>query len=299
MKTPNFGESGRSTTKFGEGEEREKNISEIVSKIFGNHPGYAHPRGEATTKNWVRRHGDVSLEQILRRWEFAAYVLTTRTLIVPGDEARCEETRRFITQTASNPLWRIEEDEDLKRFSPKQARSVIEPYLLTQCDNAYDVTSLEAACQFYLENEIGMPHGMCLHKQAGAGSRLQNSVTPSELELMLKGEKYIYSLAISMIEVTDCKFADTDPENEERSPPLLSASVPINDGTDTVYCIQVRGHKQSFQNTPSVLADKESNEASNAAKKERHKKRKLEANEPTGEAVPPQGLKKTKLDLND
>jgi hypothetical protein len=131
-----FGESGRRSTKFGEGVFREKAIAEVVSKIMGNHAGFVHPKGDATSKKWVKDQGDVSVEQTLRGGKWAAYILITRTGIVPGEEAQCVETRKFILECRSNPLWRIEEDEDLKRFTIAQARSVIKPYLLAECDNA-------------------------------------------------------------------------------------------------------------------------------------------------------------------
>ena len=81
-------------------------------------------------------------------------------------------------------------------------------------------------CQLYLEDEIEMPHGMCLHQRAGAGPRLPNSMSPSEIEVLRDGGKLKYSLFISMIEVEDCVFADMDPVDEDRPPPLVSASVP-------------------------------------------------------------------------
>jgi hypothetical protein len=223
------------------------------------------------------------LEQKLRGGNVASYLGVTRTSIFPNEESQCEETRNFLIQSIRNPLWRIEADEDLKRFTKPQARNVVKPYLLAVCDNAYDITTLEAACQFYIEDEIGMPHGMCLHKKVGAGSRLLNSFSPSEMKVLRDGGELTYSLFISMIEVTDCVFAELDPDDEERSPPLVSASVPAQDGTDAVYCIQVRGDKQSFKDTKSVLKDKKSRAATYATTKarraERRAKRKRDAEE--------------------
>jgi hypothetical protein len=274
-----FGETGHNSTKFGEGEERAKFISEVVQKIMKNHAGFAHPIGAATTKNWVNCHGDVSLEKKLRGGNVASYLGITRTSIVPSEETQCEETRKFLTETTRNPLWRIKEGEDLKRFNIPQARNVIKTYLLAECKSAYDITSLEGMCQLYLEDEIEMPHGMCLHREAGAGSRQLGILTPSEIEVLRDGGELKYSLFISMIEVEDCVFAEIDPVDELRSPPLVSASVPTQDGTDEVYRIQVRGHKESFKDTDSVSKDKKSIVAKYATHKARHEKRKRDTEE--------------------
>jgi hypothetical protein len=219
------------------------------------------------------------LEQKLRGGNVASYLGVTRTPIFPNEESQCEETRNFLVAQKRNPLWRIKKNEDLKRFTTPQARNVLKPYLLAVCDNAYDITTLEAACQFYIEDEIGMPHGMCLHTKAGAGSRLLNSLTQPEIEFLRDGGELKYSLFISMIEVEHCVFADIDPVDELRSPPLVSASVPAQNGTDAVYCIQVRGYKQSFKNTESVLKDKKSRDATYATTKERREKRKRDTEE--------------------
>ena len=74
-------------------------------------------------------------------------------------------------------------------------------------------------------------------------------------------------------------IADIDPVDELRSPPLVSASVPAQNGTDEVYCIQVRGNKESFKDTASVLVDKKSIKNSNKVKKARHDKRKRDTEE--------------------
>jgi hypothetical protein len=279
-----FRQHGGISTVFGEGGERQESIMRKVKEIMRNYAGVASPIGEITSKKWLNDHGDFSIEAKLAEGEWAAYILITRTGIIPGKEEECDETKLFLTQVQRDPLLRIElENGDLKRMSPMQANSVVHSYILANCDTAYDVTSLEAACQFYLEDEIGLPHGMCLHKQAGAGNRLENSMTKAELKLFLSGELKGWSLVLSMIRTTDRIFADVDPDDPTRSPPLVSASVPTHDGTGTVYRIRVRGNKQRFPDTPSVLADRETNrlrrEAKNARKKASRQKRKRDAAE--------------------
>jgi hypothetical protein len=276
-----FRNAGKKCTVFGEGVEREEAISKEVEKIMDNYAGVAHPVATATSKKWVVDHGDVSIRDKLAQGEWAAYLLITRTAIVPGKEEKCKETHVFLSEVRRNPLWRIEqEDGDLKRMSGKAAKSVIKSYILADACSAYDITSLEAACQFYLEDEIGMAHGLYLHKRAGSGNRLENSMTPAELKLFLSGVSYRYSLAISMIRVTDCVFAEIDMKHVERPPPLISASVSANDGTGTLYKIRVG----PFPDTPSVVADKASVKASYAATNSRHRERKRKAEELTVEA---------------
>jgi hypothetical protein len=274
------------STVFGvEGVEREEAISKEVETIMGNCAGVAHPLGTATSKKWVVDHGDISLREKLAQGEYAAYILITRTGIFSGKEKKCRETRNFMTEVQRDPLWRIEqEDGDLKLMTGKEANSVIKPYILAECKTPYDVTSLEAACQLYLEDMIGMPHGLSLHKRVGAGNRLKDSMTPAELKLFLSGVSCRYSLAISMIRVTDCVFAETDTDDVGRPMSLISASVAANDGTDTVYRIRVGGKGQPFPATPSVVEDKATMKARRATTNARHKERKRKADGPTSEA---------------
>ena len=82
-------------------------------------------------------------------------------------------------------------------------------------------------------------------------------------------------------------IADIDPVDELRSPPLVSASVPAQDGTDAVYRIRVRGHKKSFKDTESVLKDKKSIAGYYATTKERRAKRRRDTDEETGVVSPP------------
>jgi hypothetical protein len=285
-----FRKHGNVSTVFGEGDERQESIMRKVKEIMGNYAGVAHPIGETTSKKWLNDHGDVSIEEKLAEGEWAAYILITRTGIIPGKEEECRETKVFITDVGRDPLWRMElENGDLKRMSPPQANSVVHSYLLAECDSAYDVTSLEAACQFYLE-DIGLPHGMCLHRQAGSGNRLENSFTQTELDLFLSGEKCGYSLVLSIIRVTDCVFAAVDPDDPERSPPLVSASVPAHDGTDMVHRIRVRGNKQSFPDTPSVVEDRATNNVKNEKDKARRQERKRNAAESVDRAESPEEM---------
>jgi hypothetical protein len=286
-----FRKHGGVSTVFGEGDARQESIMRKVKEIMRNYAGVAHPIGEITSKKWLNDHGDVSIEEKLAEGEWAAYILITRTSIIPGKEDECDETKLFLTQVQRDPLWRMEqEDGDLKRMSPMQANSVVHSYILANCDTAYDVTSLEAACQFYLEDEIGLPHGMCLHKQAGAGKRLENSMTEAELKLFLSGELKGWSLVLSMIRTTDRVFADVDPFDPERSPPLVSASIPTNDGTGTVYRIRVRGNKQRFPDTPSVVEDRATNKAKYEKDKARRQERKRGAAESVDSAESPEEM---------
>jgi hypothetical protein len=286
-----FRKHGGVSTNFGEGGERQEFIMRRVKEIMRNYAGVVHHTDETTSKKWLNDHGDVSIEEKLAEGEWAAYILITRTGITPGKEEECAETKLFITDICRDPLWRMElENGDLKRMSPPQANSVVHSYLLAECNTAYDVTSLEAACQFYLEDEIGLPHGMCLHKQAGAGNRLENSMTKAELKLFLSGELKGWSLVLSMIRTTDRIFADVDPDDPTRSPPLVSASVPAHDGTGTVYRIRVGGKKQRFPDTPSVVADRATNKAKNERNKERRQNRKRNAAESVDSAESPEEM---------
>jgi hypothetical protein len=293
--TKRFPQSARKSTVFGEGDARQESITRKVEEIMGSHAGSAHPSGKPTSKKWVNDHGDVSVGDKLAEGEYAAYLGITRTTVDPGKEENCRETILFLTEVKRDPLWRFEqEDGDLKQMRPLQAKSVVNVYLLAKYENPYDVTSLEGACQFYLENELGLPHGICLHKQAGAGSRVKDSMTPAEYKLFLRGKLKGWSLTLTMIRTTDRIFADVDPDDPERSPPLVSASVPTHDGTGTVYRIRVRGNKQRFPDTPSVVADRETNrlsrEASKARKKVSRQKRKRGAAESVDSTESPEEM---------
>jgi hypothetical protein len=122
--------------------------------------------------------------------------------------------------------------------------------------------------ELYWTRTNGMDHQPPAHKYMA---------TTGVIKFIQSGGICRYSLAISMIEVTDCVFSDKDLDDEDRSPPLLSASVHAQDGTDTVYCVRVRGNKQSFLDTASVLVDEETNKTWIADRKLRHNKRKRDA----------------------
>jgi hypothetical protein len=298
-----FPKSVRNSTVFGEGDARQESLTRKVEEIMGSHAGSVHLSGIPTSKKWVNDHGDVSVGDKLAEGEFAAYLGITRTTVDPGNEQECRETKAFITDVGRDPLWRIEqEDGDLKRMSPLQAKSVVNVYLLAKYDNPYDVTSLEGMCQFYLENELGLPHGICLHKQAGAGKRLKDSMTAAEYKLFRSGKLKGWSLTLTMIRTTDRVFADSDPDDPERSPPLIAASVPTHDGTGTVYRIRIGGKKQRFPDTPSVVKDRATNKVKNERTKARRQKRKRGAAEPSDTAESPEDMeeetvKKSKIEV--
>jgi hypothetical protein len=299
-----FSKSVRNSTIFGKGDERQESLTRTVEEIMGSHAGSAlGPTGKPTSKKWVNDHGDVSVGDQLAEGEYAAYLGITRTTVDPGKEEECDETKRFLTEATRDPLWRmLQKDGDLKRMSPKQAKSVVNVYLLAKYENPYDVTSLEGACQFYLENGLGLPHGICLHKKAGAGNRLEDSMTADEYELLISGKIKGWSLTLTMIRTTDRVFADVDPDDPERPPPLVSASVPTHDGTGTVYRIQVRGNKQRFPDTPSVVADRKKIKAKQEKDKARHQTRKRNAVESVDSAESPEETeektaKKSKIEV--
>jgi hypothetical protein len=299
-----FPKSVRNSTVLGEGDERQESLTRTVEEIMGSHAGSAlDPSGKPTSEKWVNDHGDVSVGDQLAEGEYAAYLGITRTTVDPGKEEKCAETTLFLTQVQRDPLLRIEqEDGDLKRMSPQQAKSVVNVYLLAKYENPYDVTSVEGACQFYLENELGLPHGICLHKRAGAGNRLKDSMTAAEYKLFRCGKLKGWSLNLTMIRTTDQVFADFDPFDPERSPPLVSASVPTHDGTGTVYRIRVRGNKQRFPDTPSVVADRATNKAKYQKDKERRQNRKRNAAESVDSAESPEEMetktaKKSKIEV--
>jgi hypothetical protein len=302
-----FSKSVQNSTVLGDGDVRHENITRTVEEIMGSHAGSAlDPSGKPTSEKWVRDHGDVSVGKKLAEGEYAAYLGITRTTVHPGKEQECDETKLFLTQVQRDPLLRmLQKDGDLKRMSMPQANSVVNVYLLAKYENPYDATSLEGACQFYLENELGLPHGMCLHRKAGAGNRLKDSMTADEYKLFRSGKIKGWSLTLTMIRTTDQVFSDVDPFDPERSPPLVSASVPTHDGK-TVYRIRVRGNKQRFPDTPSVLVDMETirlrRERSKARKKASRQKRKRNAAESVDSEESPEEMeektaKKSKIEV--
>jgi hypothetical protein len=289
--TKRFPESARVSTVLGGGDERQETLTRTAEEIMGSHAGSAHPAGKPTSEKWVRDHGDVSVGDKLAEGEYAAYLGITRTTVDPGKEENCRETQLFLTEVKRDPLWRFEQaDGDLKRMRPLQAKSVVNVYLLAKYDTPYDTTSLEGVCQFYLENELGLPHGICLHKKAGSGNRLKDSMTAKEYELLISGKIKGWSLTLTMIRTTDRVFANVDTDDPTRSPPLVSASVPTHDGTGTVYRIRVRGNKQSFPDTPSVVADRAAIKAKKGKDKASRQKRKRNAAESVDSAESPEEM---------
>jgi len=163
------------TTDFGLGDEtRADELKELVHGIMHSSAGVFQFEGEATTRNWIRDHGEKSREEILSSGEWAAYFLVTKQKITPGKEIKCPETMDFMCNYVRNPLMRIDtfdngNQRDFRRFTGKEAKTVVLTYLLAKCVSGYDATSLEGSLQRYIEKEMGMPHGFCLRKKAGAG----------------------------------------------------------------------------------------------------------------------------------
>ena len=186
------------TTEFGlGGASREDGINERVHDIMHSSAGIfqfmGNFEGEATCDNWVRDHGEyTSVKDVLATGEFAAYFLTTKQKIKSGQEIKCPETTAFMSICLRDPLWRIEthttkpqlfgrpgigprlvkanKERDLRLFTREEARTVVRSYILAKCVSAYDATGLEGCLQRYIE-KMGLPHGRCLHMEAGAGSR--------------------------------------------------------------------------------------------------------------------------------
>jgi hypothetical protein len=277
-----FQESGTSvaSTAFGLGEDsREDEIQEKVHDIMHSSAGVLYPQGDATSNNWVQDHGEhMSINDVLSAGCWAAYFLITIQKITPGNEINCVESTAFLTHTKRDPLWRVESIDDdmngdLRRFTAREAKSIARSYALVECVSAFDATSIEGGLQRYIEENLNIPHGMCLHKKAGAGSRMQYSNTRVEQARIANGEACIYSVALTMVRTYSATYASVDPSDTERPPPLSSCCVRSHDG-ETTYNVCVRGNRQSFAATKSVIADKDSNVAASIARVDRKRKRK-------------------------
>ncbi|KAJ1465965.1 hypothetical protein T484DRAFT_1757033 [Baffinella frigidus] len=274
---------GGAPSKFGQidGVSRDEEIKALNVRIMGSPAGaLLGSFGEATVTKWKERHGNASLRDVSMNREgkiFAMYMGTTMQDITPGDEEKCPESRAFLHEDKRNPLVRINDKEDLRRFTQAEAGSVIETFVLMTSDNRYDITCIEGEMQYYLE-DLGMAHGIRLHQKAGAGSRLPGSESVHEKNRLAKGETIIYSLFVTLIEMRDPVFADeVDPEDPTPTiPRLLSATVIGHmKGIPTTFEIEVRGHKQPFRDTPSVLEDRK--EVKRLEKQSRVTKKKRDA----------------------
>jgi hypothetical protein len=277
------------TTDFGLGDiSRADELECGAYDIINNPAGVLYPKGEATTANWIKDHGTNSIEEVLSSGKWAAYFFVTKQKITSGKEIKCRESTLFMTECFRDPLWRIEtyrtktqmfgrpgigprpkhidKERDLRHFTGTEAKTVVRSYLLAKCVSAFDATGLESALQHYIETQIGMSHGLCLHKKAGAGLQKQYGKTKPETNFV----------ALTLIRVTSPTFADVDPVDPNRSPPLTSCTVTSHDGS-TTYKVAVRGDKQKFQGTKSVLADEATNAATRLHTSTRRKKRKADA----------------------
>jgi hypothetical protein len=268
---------GGRTTDYGLGDlPRPDDIKETVENIADEIPGVFVKGGKATSKKWVDDHGHKSMKKVLSEGNHLAYILTTGTDITSGIEIKCPETTVFMTVPLRDPLCRIDEkidgERNLRLFTRKEAKTVVRSYLLKECLSGYDATGIEGALQRYLEDELGMPHGMYLHQKAGAGPLTEYGPT------ITKGTCRV---VLSIIRITSPTFADVDPSDPDRAPPLTSCSVVSHNGKQT-YNVVVRGHKQPFPDTKSVIADKAKIKRGKGTTNKRHteertdKKRKAE-----------------------
>jgi hypothetical protein len=285
---------GGRTTDYGLGDlPRLDDIKETVENIADDIPGVSVEGWEATSKKWVADHGEKSMKEVLSEGNHLAYILTTGTDIKSGTEIKCRETTLFMTKPGRNPLCRIDEKidgkRDLRLFTGKEAKTVVRSYLLKECLSGYDATGIEGALQRYLEDELGMSHGMYLHQKAGAGPLTEYGKKPT------KGKCRV---VLSIIRITSPTFADVDPSDPDRAPPLTSFSVVSHNGKQT-YNVVVRGHKQPFPDTKSVIADKAKIKRDKATTKKRHaeeradKKRKAEEKAENGAGSTPNKKRKT------
>ena len=227
------------TTEFGLNDDSRENELERGAYNINNNPAGVHAEGDGTITNWIKDHGSKSIKEVLASRDWAAYFFVTKRKITPGKEIKCGETTDFMSNFIRDPLWRIdtvdnEEQCDLRLFRREEAKTVVHSYLLAKCISAYDATGLEGALQRYIE-KMGMPHGLCLHKNAGAGSKLEYGSTEPEATWV----------ALSLIRVKHPKFADVDPVDPSRSPPLTSCTVTSHDGK-TDYNVSVRGDKKKI-----------------------------------------------------
>jgi len=258
------------TTEYGLGDNsREDELERGASKLMNN-PAGVHHQGDATITNWIQDHGSKSIEEVLASGDWAAYFFITKQKITPGEEIKCRESTAFMSNCLRDPLWRIqivdnEEQRDFRLFTSKEAKTVVLSYLLVKCVSGYDATSLEGGLQRFIE-EMGLPHGLCLHQKAGAGSRIEYGSTKPETTWV----------ALSLIRVKSPTFADIDPSNANRHPALTSCQVTSHDA-QTTYDVSVRGDKQKFSHTKSVIADEAKNAASRLQTSKRRHKRKAEA----------------------
>jgi hypothetical protein len=272
------------STEFGLGDEsRGDEIGSRVNALMDSPAGSLCPNGKDTEKRWRKDHGEDTIREVLMTRLWAVYFLFTRTIPEGRDENKYAETTNFMTDQHRNPLWRREDfdddkNPDLPRFTRKEVTSVGFSYKVDECVSQFDGTGIEGAMQKFIEEKLNMPHGICLHKEAGAGSRKEYSTTPNERKQLAKGEKCTNSVVMTIIGITNPVYADVDPSYPGRPPPLLSCTVTSHDGKNT-HRVVVRGDKQGFPETKSVCKDNAAIAVRNAKTAERHRNNKRKADD--------------------
>jgi hypothetical protein len=272
------------STEFGLGEEsREDEIDSRADALLDSPAGSLCPHGKDTEKRWVEDHGEnTTIREVLLRGLWAICFIYTSTIRENGDENKCPETTHFMVGTTRDPIWRKEgvdddNNRDLPRLGRDEVTSVGYVYKVDERVSPYDATSVEGGLQKNIEEKLNMPHGRCLHREAGAGSRKEYSTTPNEKKALAAGQKLTYSVVMTMIPITNPVYADVDPSDPERAPPLLSCTVTSHDGRNTQYRIVVRGDKQGFPETKSVRKDNAAIAVKNAKRVKRHRNDKKKA----------------------
>jgi hypothetical protein len=261
-------ENGGFASQFGDGNgSREDDIASCVNTIMTSAAGCcSHCDPENLTRSkWERENGSKTIKERLLDGDIAAHFMITRTPVFPGDEENCVETQGFMVGIARDPVWRIDTQGDLKRFTLPQFRSVSSSYLIWTCSTADDITSIEGALQRYMD-ELHVPRGVSLHKIAGAGSR-GGRVSIHEFKKIEQGERMTFSLCLTTVKISNCVYSIEDGDKR-----LLAANVISKNGAD-VFPVKTRGNEKYFPDFPSVAADRENARVNLTSQNERKRSR--------------------------